>query len=96
MELHIGDLVKIRSWKDMEKEFGLTASGHINMPILSFVEGMKPICGMIGRIQHIHTEHDASGRPIRVLRLADNPVLFRKLGFCRISEFMVKKIKDIG
>lgn len=45
----VGELVRIRQWDDMVKEFGTTASGSVNCN-LCFAEGMKPLCGKYAEI----------------------------------------------
>lgn len=45
----VGELVRIRQWDDMEKEFGLDADGDIKTYV-SFVTSMKPLCGKYAEI----------------------------------------------
>lgn len=45
----VGELVRIRQWDDMEKEFGLDADGDIKTCV-SFVTSMKPLCGKYAEI----------------------------------------------
>lgn len=45
----VGELVRIRQWDDMEKEFGVDEDGSI-MCLYSFTEGMKPLCGKYAEI----------------------------------------------
>lgn len=47
-----GDLVEIKSWDEMEKEFGLTPRGSINCRF-GFNEEMKPYCGLKTTIERI-------------------------------------------
>jgi hypothetical protein len=41
MKYKVGDKVKIKTWKQMEKEFGLGASGCINLSECSFPPRME-------------------------------------------------------
>ena len=43
-KFNVGDLVKIRQWDDMEKEFGLDTDDDIDCSEY-FVKNMKPLCG---------------------------------------------------
>jgi hypothetical protein len=52
MKFKVGDKVRIRSWKSMEKEFGLNRWGEINCPT-PVVKGMKEYCGTIQTITAI-------------------------------------------
>lgn len=52
----IGDKVKIRTWKSMEKEFGLTSTGYINCNAL-FTELMHGFCGEIFTINKIEEDN---------------------------------------
>ena len=40
-----GDIVTIRTWDDMESEFGLAEFGEIKTPYISILKGMKQFCG---------------------------------------------------
>lgn len=39
-----GDRVRVRSWEDMEQEYGLKLSGAIDVPF-AFVDDMREYCG---------------------------------------------------
>lgn len=45
----VGELVRIRQWNDMEKEFGISSSGSI-LTLHGFVVNMKPLCGKYAEI----------------------------------------------
>lgn len=45
----VGELVRIRQWDDMVKEFGTTGSGSVNCN-LYFTVSMKPLCGKYAEI----------------------------------------------
>lgn len=53
----VGELVRIRQWDDMAKEFGVDDDGSI-MCHYSFAEDMKPLCGKYAEIR----EHRDNGR----------------------------------
>ena len=48
----VGELVRIRQWDDMEKEFGLTMLGSIRCRCC-FADGMKPLCGKYAEIKDL-------------------------------------------
>ena len=48
----IGDLVEIKSWKEMEKEFGLDTDGDI-MTKANFVDEMKYLCGKKAKVKYL-------------------------------------------
>lgn len=54
-EFKVGDRVRIRSWSDMEKEFGLNDSGSIACRC-SFTESMRSQCGKVLTIEQIHSK----------------------------------------
>ena len=49
----VGDSVRIRSWEDMESEFGIDEDGNIPCKF-SFTEYMKDMCGDEFTITKIH------------------------------------------
>ena len=51
-EFHVGDLVRIRDWDDMEIEFGLNDFGSIACRF-SFTEEMASYCGEVYTIEYI-------------------------------------------
>ena len=51
----IGELVRIRQWDDMEKEFGVDSEGYIDSCV-SFVPPMKPLCGKYAEITKIRDD----------------------------------------
>ena len=53
MRFKKGDYVKVRRWKDMENEFGLSPSGYINT-YCYFVNIMRFLCGKILYIKHVN------------------------------------------
>ncbi len=44
MKYKIGDVVKIRSWEDMENQYGLDEDGDIACPGV-FTQDMRELCG---------------------------------------------------
>ena len=56
-KFNVGDLVKIRQWDDMQKEFGLTMGGLISCQCC-FIDVMKPLCGKYAEIVRL----DKDGR----------------------------------
>lgn len=51
----VGELVRIRQWDDMEKEFGLTMLGSIRCRCC-FIDGMKPLCGKYAEIKDLRAD----------------------------------------
>ena len=51
----VGELVRIRQWDDMEKEFGLTMLGSIRCRCC-FADGMKPLCGKYAEIKDLRVD----------------------------------------
>ena len=49
-EFKVGDMVVIRDWDDMEKEFGLNCLGNIKCKC-SFTTEMKKLCGQVAQIK---------------------------------------------
>lgn len=54
-EFNVGDRVRIRSWSDMEKEFGLNGNGSISCRC-SFTKSMRSQCGKVLTIKEMHTK----------------------------------------
>lgn len=48
----VGELVRIRQWDDMEKEFGIDKDGHIKCGCC-FTDGMAPLCGKYAEIERL-------------------------------------------
>ena len=55
----VGELVRIRQWDDMEKEFGINHEGTI-LTLHGFVVNMKPLCGKYAEIVGLE-ENDKVG-----------------------------------
>lgn len=51
MKFKEGDKVRVRTWEDMEREFGLNEFGDINTPA-SFTPNMRKYCGKIFIIEY--------------------------------------------
>lgn len=51
-KFRIGDLVEIKSWEEMEEEFGLNRSDEIKCNKI-FTHGMKKFCGQQYTIKNI-------------------------------------------
>lgn len=51
-DIHVGDILRVREWQDMESEFGLDGRGGIKCP-LAFVPEMKYLCGKVFTIANI-------------------------------------------
>ena len=54
----VGDIVQIRQWDDMVREFGVTAYGNISCRNWCFVREMKKYCGKKLQITHIRNFND--------------------------------------
>ena len=52
----VGELVRIRQWDDMEKEFGRNSLGTINTQ-QGFLRKMKPLCGKYAEITKLDKEN---------------------------------------
>lgn len=51
----VGELVKIRQWDDMAKEFGVRENGSIDGDCY-FTSAMKPLCGKYAEITRLHID----------------------------------------
>ena len=51
----VGDLVEIKSWEEMEEEYGLNKSGEIKCNKV-FAHEMKKFCGKHYTIKQIHSD----------------------------------------
>ena len=51
----VGELVRIRQWDDMVKEFGTRSTGSVNCRCL-FTVGMKPLCGKYAEIKDLRAD----------------------------------------
>ena len=51
----IGELVRIRQWDDMVKEFGTKATGSVNCKCY-FTVAMKPLCGKYAEIKDLRVD----------------------------------------
>ena len=51
----VGELVRIRQWDDMEKEFGTRSTGSVNCRCL-FTVAMKPLCGKYAEIKDLRVD----------------------------------------
>lgn len=51
----VGELVRIRQWDDMVKEFGTRATGSVNCKCC-FTDDMKPLCGKYAEIKDLRVD----------------------------------------
>ena len=51
----VGELVRIRQWDDMVKEFGTRSTGSVNCKY-GFADDMKPLCGKYAEITKIRDD----------------------------------------
>lgn len=51
-DIHVGDVLRVRAWKDMESEFGLDSYGGIDC-LGCFEPEMKYLCGKVFTVDHI-------------------------------------------
>ena len=56
VDFKAGDRVAIRSWEDMEAEFGLNRYGNIDCEFV-FVREMEYLCGLEFEIKNIYNNH---------------------------------------
>ena len=56
MKYKVGDKVKVRSWEDMEKQYGLDYDGDINTSFC-FVKSMREYCGKILTVKYAYSDH---------------------------------------
>lgn len=84
MKFKVGDKVKIKSWEEMQKEFGLDCDGDINCK-WRFVDGMKKFCGSTATISAI----DSSGE-VKLTSTSSNLDFYK----WRFSTDMIKKAND--
>lgn len=80
MEIKVGDRVRIREWKDMEKEFGLNYTGNIHCAGL-FTSNMKHLCGQEIKVTSVRKGIKA------------NSIFIQDLGRYKISSDMLEKIE---
>ena len=57
MKYKIGDRVRVRQWKAMEREYGLDDFGDIKIPIRGFASEMREFCGMIATIDDVRDNY---------------------------------------
>ena len=55
MKIKVGDKVRIKSWEEMEEEFGLDCAGNINCKSC-FTDSMKKFCGATATISGINSD----------------------------------------
>lgn len=51
-KIKIGDIVKFKSWREMEDKFGLTLSGDIDCQFI-FSKYMKDLCGQCFQVNSV-------------------------------------------
>lgn len=51
-KIKIGNIVKFKSWDEMQDEFGLTLSGHIDCQFV-FSRYMKDLCGQCFQVNSV-------------------------------------------
>jgi len=100
-EFKVGELVRVRSWEDMEREYGsedsrhTTNPRHVTTPGIGFNEKMRYLCGKKGRINKITFfgdfcfVYEFAGLD---LSFPSDPSLNNGTGVWHISNFMVKKV----
>lgn len=54
-DFKLGDIVRFRTWEDMEEEFGSDAHGDIQCKP-AFTSKMSPLCGMVFVVERAHSD----------------------------------------
>ena len=57
-DFKVGDRVRIRSWDDMAKEYGLDWEGDIGTSYYCFVKEMRNMCGVEATISKIYDDEE--------------------------------------
>lgn len=57
-EYKVGDFVKIKTWEQMEKEYGLDRDGDINVKSCFYVKTMKKYCGKVFVIARVVAKNE--------------------------------------
>lgn len=88
----VGDFVQVKSWDEMEEEFGLEEAGRIKTPRLLFIDKMSHLCGQVFQIRDF-SDHNG----IATLRSVEN--IEEKDGGTSvwyITPYMIKPVEDTG
>jgi signal peptidase I len=54
---HIGDMVTVRKWDDMERQYGVDEFGDIRVPLV-FVTDMMYLCGNTYKVYEVRVRND--------------------------------------
>lgn len=73
MKFKVGDKVRIRSYKELKKEFGSTPGGSIKTKLTIFKGNMSECCGKVVTIRSIEKNKD---NDYISFRFEENPFIF--------------------
>lgn len=73
MKYKIGDMVEIRSWEDMENQYGLDEDGDINCPGI-FTKDMSELCGKL--VDIVDVFYINYNKPIHVYQIKESEKFF--------------------
>lgn len=88
-----GDRVRVRSWEDMEQEYGICDTGAIDVPF-HFIDTMKPFCGKEFVVEDVR-ETSSDGRACQRIYGISNSYVFSNEMFEYADQPMVCKIDTI-
>jgi len=88
----VGDFVQVKSWDEMEEEFGFDETGRIKTPSLRFTGAMKHLCGQVFQIREFSEYYGTA-----TLMSVEN--IEKKDGVPSvwyITPYMIKPVEDSG
>ncbi len=66
MNITVGGYYRVKTWEEMEEEYGLNESGNINVPFI-FIPNMKYLCNKVVKVVSIRSAHTSYGYIDKIL-----------------------------
>lgn len=66
MNIAVGGYYRVKTWEEMEEEYGLNEFGNINVPFI-FIPGMKYLCNKVVKVVSIELVHSSYGFRNKIL-----------------------------
>ena len=92
MNITVGGCYRVKTWEEMEEEYGLNVYGNIDVPFI-FVPDMKYLCNKVVKVVSIELIHKSCGFTNKILVQGENWKFSEEMlkPFCTLRNILEEK-----